>query len=151
LENKKIVSQTFSLQKSKELLEEQKYHVWIVEKPYNPYTKRRQDLFNFADLVGIRKDMAGVTGIQACGEDLQGHVRKILEGYTDARGKPIPPNPYLRTWLEAGNRFFIWGWTMRLRHREKRRIFEMREVEFILKDGQVIAQEVSHDEKTVPA
>lgn len=141
------MSQTFSLQKSRALLKEQGYDTWIVEKPWSPYTKRREDLFNFADLVGIRKDIQGVTAIQATGEDSSTHVHKILAGFTDNSGKEIPPNAYVKTWLLAGNRFFIWGWRMR-GERGKRKTYKLREIEFVLKDGQVVAQEIEHHDES---
>lgn len=134
------MSQTFSLQKSKKLLEENGFETWIVEKPYNPYTKRRQDLFNFIDLVGIRNDFNGVTGVQACGEDCSSHIRKILEGFTSPSGEVIGPNKYLPVWLHAGNRFFIWSWVIR-GARGKRKTYKLREIEFRIKDGQVVAEE----------
>lgn len=131
---------TLSLQRSRELLKEQGYATWIVEKPFNPYTKRREDLFNLFDLVGIRGDVAGVTGVQAAGEDSQEHVRKVLQGYTDKAGREIPPNPHIRVWLQAGNRAFIWAWRKRGAS-GKRKTWELREIEFQLKDGDVICVE----------
>lgn len=133
------MSQTLSLQRSREELKRQGYATWIVEKPYNPYTKRREDLFNFADLVGIREDISGVTAIQATGEDCSGHIRKLLEGFSE-----IPPNPYLKTWLQAGNRFFIWSWRMRGKQ-GKRKLWKLREIEFLLDAGQVIHREIPHE------
>jgi hypothetical protein len=131
---------TISLQRSRKLLQEQGYDTWIVEKPYNPYTKRREDLYNFADLIGIRSNMLGVTAIQATGEDCQSHIRKILKGFTAPNGQVVPPNQHLRTWLQAGNRFFIWAWRLR-GDRGKRKTWDLKEYEFLLKDGQIIVQE----------
>jgi len=128
---------TISLQRSRELLKEQGYDTWIVEKPFNPYTKRREDLFNCIDLIGIKADTLGVVGIQATGEDCQSHVRKILEGYTDASGKVIEANRHLPIWLKSGNRFFIWAWRLR-GEAGKRKLWEMREIEFIIENGQVV-------------
>lgn len=135
---------TFSLQKSRALLNEQGYKTWIVEKPFNPYTKRREDLFNLFDLVGIRSDIIGVTGVQACGEDVQGHISKVLEGWCSAE-KPIPPNPYIRIWLQAGNRAFIWSWRLR-GEKGKRKTYHLREIQFIIKDGVVVAEEIPRAE-----
>lgn len=131
---------TVSLQRSKKLLEEQKYHVWIVEKPYNQWTKRREDLFNCIDLVGIRDDLQGVVGIQACGEDCSGHIQKILNGYVDANGKEIPPNPHLGIWLKAGNRFFIWAWRLR-KHEGTRAKYQLREIEFLIENNEIVHRE----------
>jgi|SRR5882672_1152842 len=137
------MSQTFSLQKSRELLKEQGYDTWIVEKPFNPYTKRREDCFNFADLIAIREDTVGVTAIQACGEDAQTHIRKILEESIGNNGKVYGPNPYLPIWLKAQNRFFIWSWVLRGK-KGRRKLYEMREIEFILENGVVVHREIPH-------
>lgn len=134
------MSQTLSLQRSREELKRQGYDTWIVEKPYNPYTKRREDLFNFADLVGIRADCVGVTAIQATGEDVSAHIHKILAGFTDKSGKEIPPNGHVKTWLLAGNRFFVWGWRLR-KHKGTKPTWQLREIQFQLKEGEVICVE----------
>lgn len=132
---------TLSLQRSREELKKQGYATWIVEKPFNPYTKRREDLFNLFDVIGIRGDLAGVTGIQACGEDVAAHVNKVIHGYTDAKGLEIPANPYLRVWLQSGNRAFIWAWRKR-GEKGKRKLWELREIQFILNQaGDIIAVE----------
>lgn len=139
---------TFSLQKSREELKRQGYDTWIVEKPFNPYTKRREDLFNCIDLVGIRDDLVGVCGIQACGEDASSHLQKILEGFRDGKGNEIPPNPHLHIWLKAGNRFFIWSWCLR-GAKGKRKLYRLREIEFKIKDGIVVAEENPNVKETV--
>jgi len=123
---------TLSLQRSKDELKKQGYATWIVEKPFNPYTKRREDLFHLFDVVGIRDDVQGVTGISACGEDVLDHVRKVLEGWTDSSGRSYGPNPYIRTWLKAGNRSFIWAWRKR-GEKGKRKTWQLRELEFVLR------------------
>lgn len=136
------MSQTFSLQKSREELKKQGYDTWIVEKPWNPYTKRREDLFNLIDVVGIREDRIGVLGIQACGEDASSHTKKILEGFIKD-GRTIPPNPYIRTWLMSGNCFFIWSWCLRGKT-GKRKMYRLREIEFLIENGQVVHREIPH-------
>lgn len=108
--------------------------------PFNPHTKRRKDLFNLFDLVAIRSDISGVTGIQACGEDVASHIAKVLEGFTDGKGTLIPANPHIRLWLQAGNRAFIWAWRKR-GAAGKRKLWELREIQFLLKDGDLVAQE----------
>lgn len=141
------MSQTFSLQKSRKELRRLGYDTDITEMPYNPWTKRRKDLYSFADLVGIREDVSGVVAIQACGEDAASHVTKILDGYTDHSGKVIGPNMHLPIWLKARNRFFIWSWCLR-GAKGKKKLYRLREIEFILKDGEVIAQENPHVQET---
>lgn len=118
----------------------QGFDTWIVEKPYNVYTRRREDLFNFADLVGIREDAPGVTAVQACSEDVAKHVEKLLHGFVDAKGNKIAPNPHLPVWLKAGNRFFIWSWCLRGKA-GKRKLYRLRQIEFRLKNGVVTPYE----------
>lgn len=88
--------------------------------------------------------MAGVTGIQACSEDVSSHLNKLLFGYIDKKGKVWPPNPYLPIWLKAGNRFFIWGWRLR-KNEGKKASYQLREIEFLIQDEHVIHREVPHE------
>ena len=141
------------LQRSKAELESQGYAVWKVERPASMY-QPTLDLFNCMDLLAIRSDRLGSVGIQCCGEDVAPHVHKILEGYTldklkKVEGVPtitktvIPPNPYIKIWLEAKNTFFVWGWRLR-KHEGTRATYQLREIEFKIKDGVVVAEEVPH-------
>jgi len=134
------------LERSKAELESQGYHVWKVERPASIYAPTL-DLFNCMDLVAIHDDRLGVMGIQCCAEDVAPHIHKILSGYEKKKIKKgelvteiIPPNPYLKTWLKAGNPFFIWAWRLR-KHEGTKPTWQLREVEFVLIDGQVIARE----------
>lgn len=106
---------------------------------------RTTDLFNMCDLVAIRPDRSGVTGVQVCGEDIAPHIRKILDGYIVPSGKhkgeQIPPNPYIKVWLQAGNPFFIWGWRLR-KHEGTRPTYQLRQVEFIIENGVVVHREI---------
>jgi hypothetical protein len=136
---------TLSLQRSRELLKEQGYDTWIVEKPYNPYTKKRQDLFNCIDLLGIRRDIVGSVGIQACGEDVAAHIKKIIGKGEEGGDFYLPANPYLKTWLEAQNRFFIWSWVKR-GAKGKRKTWVLREIEFLIENGQVVHREIPKKE-----
>lgn len=131
---------TLSLQRSKELLQEQGYHVWITE-IWHSFAHIRRDLFNMCDLVAIKDGQSGVLGVQACGEDVQSHVDKLLKGYTDSKGKVIEPNIYLPIWLRAGNDFFIWAWRKR-GERGKRKTWQLRMIEFRITDGVVVPYEI---------
>jgi hypothetical protein len=142
------------LERSVAELENQGYQVWKVEQPASMY-RPTLDLFNCIDLVAIRSDRSGVMGIQVCGEDIMPHVHKILEGYMLDKLKKvdkvptivktvIPPNPYIKIWLEAKNLFFIWGWRLR-KHEGTKDTYQLREVEMILENGQVVHREIPHD------
>ena len=71
--------------------------VQVVEYWLAPARKRR-DLFCCIDIVAL-DGQPGVIGIQACtGGDLTKRLKKALEQH------------HLRDWLQAGNRFEVWGW-----------------------------------------
>lgn len=132
------------LERSKALLKEDGWLVWKVEF-FNRWSMRTVDAFNMLDLICIRSDRSGVMGLQVCGEDVAIHVRKILSGYAVPGGKHkgeiVPPNPYIKVWLEAGNPFFIWGWRLR-KHEGTRDTWQLRQVEAVLKDGAVEFHEI---------
>lgn len=141
------------LERSKAQLEGQGYHVWKVERPPSMF-QPTLDLYNCMDLVAIRSDRLGVMGIQCCSEDVAPHIHKILEGFTIEKIKKnketkvseimtviVPPNPYIKTWLQAKNTFFIWGWRLR-KNEGTRDKYQLREVQFIINQaGDVVAQE----------
>lgn len=141
------------LERSKALLEEQGYDVWKVERPATMWAPTL-DLYNCMDLIGIHDELPTI-GIQCCGEDIAPHIHKILEGYAKQKIKKgelitevIPPNPYLKKWLKRQT-FFIWGWRLR-KNEGKKASYQLREIEFILENGQVVHREVPHVEETVP-
>lgn len=79
-------------------LQEDGYTAQIVEK-YNQFARRRIDLFNIIDIVAVNPIITGVLGIQCttkANESIRYH--KALQ------------EPKLKIWLQAGNKFEIWGW-----------------------------------------
>ena len=64
-------------QRSLKHLREAGYHVEIVEH-YNFFTKRRHDLFGFADLLAIRDDEILLVQVTS-GSNVSARVRKIAE------------------------------------------------------------------------
>lgn len=70
----------------------------VVEKPYNPYTKVRQDLFGFIDILAIRDD-GDVLAIQATSRDnVSSRITKIAEHDNVAAVR------------KAGWTIEVWGW-----------------------------------------
>lgn len=68
---------TSPTQRSKALLQEQGYHVAIVER-WCSFTRRRHDLFGFADLLAIREGETPLL-VQVTSTGVSSRVRKILE------------------------------------------------------------------------
>jgi hypothetical protein len=77
------------------------YEAEVVER-WLPKVNLRRDLFHCIDVVAVRRGEAGVLGVQCTSlVNLSARVRKATM------------QPELRTWLAAGNRFEVWGWTQR--------------------------------------
>jgi hypothetical protein len=108
-------------------------------------------MWMFADHAAIKKDGSGTgtTYVQSTGEDIQNHVRKMLEGGTyqsgKKKGQTFGPNEYLSPILKQGNQVFLWAWRKR-QDVGKRKTWQMKEYEFILKDGIVVCQETQRNE-----
>jgi hypothetical protein len=81
------------------LLKRSHYIAGVVER-WLPRVERRKDLFGCIDLVAVHRCEPGVLGVQATSmSNVSARVRKAQE------------RPELRTWLAAGNRFEVWGWS----------------------------------------
>lgn len=116
---------------------------------FNPWSRTTLDLFGLHDTVAIRRDKAGVFGVNSCGEDVASHIKKYTEGYVRAatekrEAKTFGPNECLKPWLESGNRFELWGWRLR-GPRGKRKLWTLRRVEFFIFDGEVKYREVAEE------
>jgi len=95
---KKRKKHTLPLERTVQHYRKAGWTVGITER-WNPHVKIRQDLLGFIDAVAIREDQPGVMALQACSSDFAKHLAKILE--EERAG----------TWLEAGNRIVLIGWT----------------------------------------
>lgn len=138
------------LEKTHAKLKEMGYTYAKVEY-FNPWSKTTLDLFGLHDTVAIRGDKPGVWGINSCGEDVSTHVNKYLKGYTrpateKREAKVFGPNECLKPWLEAGNRFSLWGWRKRMEGRKVQRRWTLRQVDFSIFAGAVLAVEVAESE-----
>ena len=105
-------------------------------------------MWGFADHAAIRKDGSGhgTTYIQSTGEDVQSHLRKLFEGGKNYKGVAFGPNIYLYPILKQGNPVFLWAWRLR-QDVGKRKTWQMKEYEFIIKDGAVVCQETFKEYK----
>ena len=84
-------------QRSLEHLREQGYHPEVVEK-YNSFTKRKNDLWGFADILAIKRDE--VLAVQTTsGANVASRIKKIME------------SDLLPKVREAGVRIIVHGWT----------------------------------------
>ena len=92
------MSKTSPTQRSLAILRKQGYRVAITEH-WNGFIKRRQDLFNFADLLCIAPSMLAIQ--TTSGTNVSARVAKILE--LDAA----------RDWIAAGHRIIVHGWAKR--------------------------------------
>ena len=85
-------------QRSLKLLRALDYTVDIAEY-WNPFAKRRKDLFGFIDLVALHPMRLGLLAIQTTsGSNVSARVKKIAE------------NKASLLWLRCGNRIHVHGW-----------------------------------------
>ncbi len=83
--------------RSKKMMEDEGYHVAIVEW-WNPHVRRRHDLFGFADLLAIKPGEVPVL------------IQTTSGSNTAARIKKIAAEPLARTALISGFRIEVHGW-----------------------------------------
>ncbi len=69
---------------------------WNVEH-YNPFSKKRQDLFHIFDLLVLDN---GIVGVQVCGSDIKEHHQKIM----------VEHATNTLAWLENKGRAEVWAW-----------------------------------------
>jgi hypothetical protein len=87
---------TSPTQLSLRYLRAQGYTVAVVEH-WNPFAQKRQDLFNFIDLLALKP--GEIVAIQTT-------TRPNLS----ARHQKIQAEPFARAWLAAGGRIHLHGW-----------------------------------------
>lgn len=91
---------------------------WIaekVERPWNPYTKRTQDLFNFGDLLGFKDDVVLIVQTTS-GSNVASRLLKIDD------------NPIAKKWIASKYRLIVvHGWR-KVGPRGKRKKWECREI-----------------------
>ena len=94
---------THTLQRTMQELRDQGYVVEKVEQAWNPYTRKRRDLFHIIDAIAIKKDDPVTIGVQAC-----------ATGELSAHEKKIRSSPYFETWLSSPYRMILLvGWSKR--------------------------------------
>jgi hypothetical protein len=94
-------------QRSLEYLREQGYHCEVVEK-WNPWSRVRQDLWGWCDILAIRRDE--VLAVQVTASGVAARIKKIQESDTVLRVR------------EAGIRVEVHGWTKRANGRYALRV-----------------------------
>lgn len=95
---------------------------WTVDvaERWIPRTKKRRDLFNFADLVAL---------------DVEGHkfvaIQTTSSSNTSAREKKILASEEAQAWKECGGRVLVWGWGRRCKNgkRGAQKIWTLKESE----------------------
>lgn len=95
-------------------LKKEGYHAQVVEK-WNPFARIRQDLFGAIDILCCKDTETGVLGVQTTSTP---NMSARLE-----KAKQLPA---IRSFVQAGNRFVVWGWAKR-GPRGKRKVWELKE------------------------
>ena len=82
-------------------LRTQGYTVGDTQKPWNPYTKKRTDLFGIFDCLAFNDEVT--LGVQACGStDFAEHRRKMLA------------SSVLKPWCMSNRKAVLIGWSKRV-------------------------------------
>lgn len=97
---------------SLKLLRDQGWTVQVVER-WNPFAKRRVDLFGVVDILCMNSQ-SGFLGVQT-----------TSASNVSARLTKIRNEPRALTWLEAGGKLIVHGWSKK-GPRGKRKIWECR-------------------------
>ena len=95
--------------------------VYQVTEHWNPFARRRVDLFGVIDVLAI--DGGRIIGIQTTSGD--NHSKRIDKAREE---------PRLIAWLLAGGRFEVWSWAKR-GARGKRKLWTLRRTEALLIEG----------------
>jgi len=96
------------------------WKVGVVER-WNPYSKKRKDLFGIIDIIAM--DTKSIVGVQSCGQSFREHERKILGSLMGEE------------WLESGGRLILIGWRKLLKKRGgKLKVWTPRTREFYISD-----------------
>lgn len=101
-------------QRTLQKLKEMGYHAGVVEK-WNAFARIRQDLFGAIDIIACKNDVNGVWGIQT-----------TTTGNMAARIEKATAIPAIRAFVQAGNRFSVWGWAKR-GARGERKVWQLKE------------------------
>lgn len=89
---------TKSVQRTLKYLRDRGHTAAVVER-YNQYTRHREDLFGFIDILSL--DPRGrIVGVQACGTDWGQHLNKLSGERADIVGK----------WIGASGLVWLIGW-----------------------------------------
>jgi hypothetical protein len=117
------------LQRTTKKLREQGSLYWKVEY-YNPWAKKKIDLFNIIDLVVL--DVGCTLGVQVTGADLASHRKKIAGEF----------QKYTRAWLEAGNQLCIHSWRkLKVKRGGKARRWNCKKTDVLLVKGEIYFEE----------
>lgn len=115
-------------QRTLALLKKEGWTAGIVER-WIPQARKRIDLFGIIDILAMKGRC--LLGVQTTsGSNVAAHITKALA------------EPRLREWLMTNNIFEIWGWR-KVGPRGKRKLWQVRRVEFFLDEGDVTYREKS--------
>jgi hypothetical protein len=106
--------------RSLERLRKEGWTAGVVEK-WIPMTKQRLDLFGCIDIVAVRPGQT--LGVQATSDsNVNGRITKSIQ------------LPGLLAWLQASNRFQVWGWGKKGK-KGQRKLWSLRIQEIVLLGG----------------
>jgi hypothetical protein len=92
-------------QRSLEYLREQGYHPEVVER-FNSFTKRRHDLWGFADILAIKRDE--VLAVQTTsGDNISARIKKIKDSDLLPKAREAGVRIVVHGWRKAANGRYV--------------------------------------------
>ena len=86
---------------------------------YNPFSKKRRDLFGFIDVVAVNPDLCKCVGLQITSRsNVSTRVKKIMSEKRDNA----------KAWLKAGNEIFVIGWNNANPNNTEARVIAIQEI-----------------------
>ena len=116
------------MQRTLKVIKEMELMYWKVEY-WQPWARRRIDLFNIIDLLVLD---SGILGIQVTGADVASHRTKLAD----------TEKHYTIEWIKAGGLLQIWSWRKLVKKRgEKAKYWNLKITNVLLVQGEIYFEE----------
>jgi len=122
------MAKTTPMQRTLKVIKEMELMYWKVEY-WQPWARRRIDLFNIIDLLVLD---SGILGIQVTGADVASHRTKLAD----------TEKHYTIEWIKAGGLLQIWSWRKLVKKRgEKAKYWNLKITNVLLVQGEIYFEE----------
>ncbi|HQD86810.1 MAG TPA: hypothetical protein PK822_07880, partial [Bacillota bacterium] len=104
----------------------------VVAERWNPYARKRQDLFGWIDLVAIKPGV-GIMGVQVCTQSFSAHMKKYAQAeLLDA----------IRSWRNSGGLAQLWVWRRAVKKGKTRATWHCKIYNLEVRDEGLVAEAI---------